>query len=184
MVTSEGTVKVVDFGIARIAESSRSQTGQVIGNFAYMSPQQIDGGRADARSDVWAAGVVFYELLAYRRPFDGESYGAVMQSVMRKNVPPLSETAPGTPPDVADLVDLMLRKDIDERFQSMEELLIDLEPVWRRLQNAEVADLLAASRETFKSGDVGKAYEMVRRVLQIDTANRAAKDLLARTAQC
>ena len=178
MVTSEGTVKVVDFGIARIAESSRSQTGQVIGTFAYMSPQQIDGGRADARSDVWAAGVVFYELLAYRRPFDGESYGAVMQSVMRKNVPPLSETAPGTPSDVADLVDLMLRKDIDERFQSMKEVLIDLEPVWRRLQNAEVADLLAASRETFKSGDVGKAYEMVRRVLQIDTANRAAKDLL------
>ncbi|MBZ5699304.1 MAG: protein kinase [Acidobacteriia bacterium] len=178
MVTSEGTVKVVDFGIARIAENSKSQTGLVIGTLGYMSPQQIEGGRADARSDIWAAGVLFYELLAYRRPFDGENYGALMLNVMTQPIPPLSETAPGTPPDVAAVLDRMLRKDIDERFQSMEEVLIELEPVWRNLQRSEVSDLLAASREMLKAGDAGKAYDTVRRVLQIDSANTQAKSLL------
>ena len=178
MVTTEGIVKVVDFGIARIAETSKSQTGLVIGTLGYMSPQQIEGGRADARSDIWAAGILFYELLAYRRPFDGENYGALMLNVMTQPMPPLAETASGTPPDVAAVVERMLRKKIDERFQSMEEVLIELEPVWRSLQRSEVSDLLAASRGMLTAGDAAKAYETVRRVLQIDSANTEAKNLL------
>ena len=178
MVTADGAVKVVDFGIARIAETSRSQTGVFIGSLGYMSPQLVEGDRADARSDIWAAGIVFYELLAARRPFDGENYGAVMQKILKRDVPPLSETAPGTPPEVIDVVDLMLRKEVEERFQSMEEVLISLEPVWRRQQHAEIAGLLEGSRKLLEEGDAAKAYEMVRRVLQIDTANAAAKDLL------
>jgi serine/threonine-protein kinase len=178
MVTTEGTVKVVDFGIARIAETSKSQTGLVIGTLGYMSPQQIEGGRADARSDVWAAGILFYELLAYRRPFDAENYGTLMLNIMTLDLPPLSEVAPGTPDDVAEVLNLMLRKDVEERYQSMEEVLIDLEPVWRRLQREEVIELLSAARQKLETGNVGTAYEMVRRVLQIDTANASAKTLL------
>ncbi len=70
MLTDEGTVKVVDFGIARLAESSRSQSGMLIGTLAYMSPQQIKGEHAAATSDIWAAGAMFYELIAYRPPFE------------------------------------------------------------------------------------------------------------------
>ena len=183
MVTSDGTVKVVDFGIARIAENSKSQSGLLIGTLGYMSPQQLEGRRADAKSDIWAAGILFYELLAHRRPFDGDNYGALMLNIMTQTMPPLSEAAPGTPPDVAAVVERMLRKDPDERFQSMEEALIDLEPVWRGLQRSEASDLIEASRKMLKAGDVSRAYETVRRVLQIDTANAQAKDLSG-TDQC
>src|ERR1700730_12197027 len=69
MISKEGTVKVVDFGIARVLESSKTQTGMVIGTFAYMSPEQYYGEHADERSDIWSFGVLLFELLAYQRPF-------------------------------------------------------------------------------------------------------------------
>ncbi len=72
MVTRDGTVKVVDFGIARMMDTSKTQTGVLLGTLAYMSPQLVKGERADERSDIWAAGVVCYELFAGLKPFDGE----------------------------------------------------------------------------------------------------------------
>ena len=75
MVTKEGVVKVVDFGIARLTDMSLTQPNMMIGSRAYMSPQLYKGERADARADVWAVGVTLYELLAYRRPFGGVSDG-------------------------------------------------------------------------------------------------------------
>src|SRR4029077_14364305 len=68
VVTVEGAVKVVDFGIARLTYSSKTQTGTLLGTLAYISPQQLRGNRADARSDIWSVGVVLYELLTGRRP--------------------------------------------------------------------------------------------------------------------
>ena len=63
MVSRDGAIKVVDFGIARVLETSRTQTGMLIGTFAYMSPEQYHGEHADERSDIWSFGVLFYELL-------------------------------------------------------------------------------------------------------------------------
>ena len=71
MLTKEGVVKVVDFGIARVAETSKTKTGMLIGTFAYMSPEQYDGDHADERSDIWSFGVLLYELLCYQKPFVG-----------------------------------------------------------------------------------------------------------------
>jgi serine/threonine protein kinase len=71
MVAKDGTVKVVDFGIARVLETSKTQTGMLIGTFAYMSPEQYHGEHADERSDIWSFGVLLYELLSCHRPFTG-----------------------------------------------------------------------------------------------------------------
>jgi len=180
MLTKEGTVKVVDFGIARLIESSHSQTGMLIGTLAYMSPQQIKGNRADARSDIWAAGAMFYELLTHHRPFDGDNCGALMMSILTQEAPPLSETAPGTPLDVSAVVERMLRKEAEERFQTMEEVLIELEPCWKRLQQVEVSGLLADAQHLFKARHLESALEAVRRVLQIDSENTEARNLLER----
>ncbi len=78
MVTKEGVVKVVDFGIARLTDMSMTQPNMMIGSRAYMSPQLYKGERADARSDIWAVGVSLYELLAYKRPFIGDSEAELM----------------------------------------------------------------------------------------------------------
>src|SRR5882762_11277846 len=72
MVTNEGVVKVVDFGIARLTDMSMTQPNMMMGSRAYMSPQLYKGERADACSDIWAIGVTLYELLTYRRPFTGD----------------------------------------------------------------------------------------------------------------
>jgi serine/threonine-protein kinase len=74
MISKEGTVKVVDFGIARVLQSSKTQTGMLIGTFAYMAPEQYHGEHADERSDLWSFGVLLYELVCYQRPFKGDSH--------------------------------------------------------------------------------------------------------------
>lgn len=104
MVTTEGTVKVVDFGIARLVDASKTQTGMLIGTLGYMSPQQIRGEHADERSDIWAVGVMLYELLCYQGAFHGENHAALMMNIMTKEPRPLSEMVPGCPQDVEAVV--------------------------------------------------------------------------------
>jgi hypothetical protein len=121
---------------------------------------------------------MLYELLAYQRPFNGDNQAALMMNILTQEMPPLSETAPGTPEDVSLLVARMLQKDTGGRFQSMEEVLIELEPVWRRLQQSEVSSLIDDGHKLFEVREFTKAQDVLRRVLQIDTANTLAKNLL------
>src|ERR1700751_5258663 len=146
MVGPDGSVMVVDFGIARLGETSISQSsGLLIGTLGYMSPQLFQGGTADARSDIWATGVMFYELLAYRRPFRGENAAALMSNVVLEEPRLITEAAPGTPEEVAHILSRMLAKKTDERYQSMDEVLMDLEPVWKRLLHTDISILLENS---------------------------------------
>ncbi len=179
MVTIEGAVVVVDFGIARLGEGTRSQSaGMLIGTLGYMSPQLFRNGAADARSDIWATGVMFYELLAYRRPFEGDNAAALMSNIILEKPRSLAEAAHDTPPDVQAVVERMLAKEAEGRYQSMEEVLLELEPIWRRLQQAEVSDLLTNSQQLFEAGDLETAKAKVSQIIQIDTSNTQAKSLL------
>jgi len=94
MVSKDGTVKVVDFGIARVLENSKTQTGMLIGTFAYMSPEVFNGEHADERSDIFSFGVLLYELLSYSRPFPGEIPASLMQSICLKDPMPLRSVMP------------------------------------------------------------------------------------------
>src|SRR5215467_6038164 len=121
MVAPDGSVVVVDFGIARLGEGTVSQSkGLLIGTLGYMSPQLFRGATGDARSDIWATGVMFYELLAYRRPFKGENAAALMSNIILEDHRSIQEAAPGTPDDVRAILDRMLTKDADRRYQTME----------------------------------------------------------------
>jgi serine/threonine protein kinase len=126
MVTVDGAIKVVDFGIARVADGSKTQTGSVLGTLAYMSPQQIRGERADARSDIWSVGVVLYEFLTYRRPFVGENHGALMLSILHETPVPLGQLIDECPRQLGLISWRTLAKDDGARYQSMEELLLEL----------------------------------------------------------
>jgi serine/threonine protein kinase len=179
MVTTEGAVVVVDFGIARLGEGTRSQSaGMLIGTLGYMSPQLFRNGAADARSDIWATGVMFYELLAYCRPFEGDNAAALMSNIILEKPRSLADAAHGTPADVQAVVERMLAKDAEARYQSMEEVLLELEPIWRRVQQAEVSDLLTNGQQLFESGDLENAKAKVSQIIQIDTSNTQAKSLL------
>ena len=133
VVTVEGTVKVVDFGIARLVGASKTQTGTLLGTLAYMSPQQIRGDRADARSDIWSVGVVLYELLTYRRPFEGENHAALLLSILQNEPIPLGRLLGECPRQLELISRRTLAKDYSARYQSMEELLLELKSAWAGL---------------------------------------------------
>ena len=121
-VTPEGVAKIMDFGLVRLGDSNMTRTGMVMGSPAYMSPEQLRGEKADARSDVFALGAVFYELLSGRRAFNGKGLTEIMMAVITAEPWPLAELAPETPVPVAMVVARCLRKDPAERYRTAGEL--------------------------------------------------------------
>jgi eukaryotic-like serine/threonine-protein kinase len=178
MLTKDGTVKVVDFGIARVLETSKTQTGMLLGTFAYMSPEQYHGEHADARSDIWSFGVLLYELLAYQRPFKGQTPASLMHGICQLEPPPLLAVAPECPPALEKVIQKVLQKSADERYQSMEELLLDLDPICKSLQSESVVALVVQARELSEQGDYSQSRDLLRQALQIDSANTQARNLL------
>ena len=111
-VTPEGVAKIMDFGLVRLGDSNMTRTGMVMGSPAYMSPEQLRGEKADARSDVFALGAVFYELLSGRRAFGGKGLTEIMMAVSSPRIPfPLRSSPPTRPIPVAMVVARCLRKD-------------------------------------------------------------------------
>jgi eukaryotic-like serine/threonine-protein kinase len=178
MVSKEGTVKVVDFGIARILETSRTQTGMLIGTFAYMSPEQYHGEHADERSDIWSFGVLVYELLSYQRPFAGLTPASLMHSICNAEPIPLSTSLADCPEELQRTVAKMLCKSPAERYESMEDVLLDLDPICKALQSQSVGALLEQSRRLLEQGSFAEARDAVRQALQLDSGNQQARALL------
>jgi len=118
-----GLVKIMDFGLAKVSGSDMTSTGTVMGTPHYMSPEQVRGQKTDARSDVFAVGCVFYEMLTGRKPFDAESMHAVLFKVIQEEPPPLSEAAPETPAPLVQVVEKALAKNPEERFANAGEML-------------------------------------------------------------
>ncbi len=128
MVDQHGRLKILDFGIAREGDSRQAQGGLTrlhtsIGTPGYMSPEQIEGVAIDHRADLFSAGTVCYELLAYREAFTGGTTRQIEKRVMHDDPPPLMSVVPGLDPRIAEIIALALKKDVSERAQSAGELL-------------------------------------------------------------
>ncbi len=180
MLTKDGTVKVVDFGIARLVDTSKTQTGLMIGTPAYMSPQLLRGERADAQADIWALGVMLYELVAYQRPFLGDNPAALMWAIISQQPKPLREVAPGCPAELEEAVGKMLEKESALRLQTMEDVLLELDPLHKRLQKDRLGELVAQSQQLIQSNDLQRAQSLLREALHLDSSNVEAKTLLDR----
>src|SRR5215510_12346245 len=149
MVRRNGYVKVLDFGLAKLTEkidrspsdaeaSTRvlvqTDAGVVMGTSHYMSPEQARGKPVDARSDIWSLGVVIYEMVAGRTPFEGETSTDVIVAITQKEPPPIARFAPNVPAELEWIVSKALRKDRDERYQTIKELITDLRRLKQRLE--------------------------------------------------
>lgn len=132
IVTHHSGVKLIDFGIAK-AKSRKEQTavGMLKGKAAYMSPEQCKGDKLDRRSDVFALGIMMYEMTATVRPFEGESHLAIMHQICNENPRPPGEFRKGYPEPLARVVMRALERDPDKRYQSAFELMEELERVTR-----------------------------------------------------
>ena len=121
-----GAVTILDFGIARLADALTTAGGGVVGTPYYMAPEQIVGSNVDHRCDIFAVGLVFYELLSYRRAFDAEAATAVLYKIVHEQAVSLVELMPALSPKVVAIVDRALEKQVDDRYQNLGELLADL----------------------------------------------------------
>ncbi len=127
MLLRDGTVKVGDFGIAALENEIHEETGQAIGSIHYIAPEQARGECPDARSDIYSLGVVMYEMLTGEKPYNGETLGEIaVQHMNAKPVPP-SEKAPDVPPELERICLKAMCAEIEDRYQSANELYEDLE---------------------------------------------------------
>lgn len=150
MIRRNGFVKVLDFGLAKLTEDLidrspsdaeaatrvlvQTDAGVVMGTSHYMSPEQARGKRMDARTDIWSLGVVMYEMVAGRIPFEGETATDVIVAITQKEAPPLARFAGNVPAELEWIINKALRKDREERYQTIKELLTDLRRLKQRLE--------------------------------------------------
>lgn len=116
LVESSGTVKLMDFGIARLTDSNKTKTGMVLGSPSYMSPEQLAGKRVDGRSDLFSLGVTLYQLLTGALPFQANSMVNLMMKIATEAHPPILTLRPDLPPTIAPIVDRLLQKSADARY--------------------------------------------------------------------
>lgn len=147
MIRPDGYVKVLDFGLAKLSEEAspgtaaeaptiqvRTSAGIVIGTAGYMSPEQARGLPVDSRSDIFSLGAVIYEMLARRKPFEGETPSDTLASILRTEPPPLSHTNAGIPSELTRIVTKCLKKDREERYQVVKDLWLDLKALKQELE--------------------------------------------------
>jgi Tol biopolymer transport system component len=146
MVREDGIVKVLDFGIAKLIEQPadepstgavthiRTDTGVVMGTSRYMSPEQVRGLTVDARTDIWSLGVVLYEMSAGRIPFEGASTSDVIVSILEHEPLPLAQFIPEAPAELQRIISKTLHKEREERYQTAQDLLIDLKSLKQDLE--------------------------------------------------
>ena len=132
-----GALTILDFGIARLKDAVTVTGGAMVGTPNYMAPEQIEGAQVDHRCDIFAVGLVFYELLSYRRAFDGDSPTAVIYRIVHEEPVPLAELAPDLDPGVIAIVARALAKRAGDRYQHLSELLVDLEAAIARVEDED-----------------------------------------------
>jgi Tol biopolymer transport system component/serine/threonine protein kinase len=172
MIRRDGYVKVLDFGLAKLTGLPSSsidteaatqalvntEPGAIMGTVAYMSPEQASGLEVDARTDIWSLGVVLYEMLAGRVPFEGKSPSHTIVSILDSEPPPLARFMPDAPEALQEIVSDALTKDRDARFQTSKQMLAKLRRLKQRLDaSAHLDQSVAPEHASRSSGEQASA---------------------------
>ena len=174
MIDRDDVLKILDFGIARVAGSGLTQIGTMLGTPNYMSPEQVQERPVDRRSDIFAVGLVFYEILCYRQAFSGDTMHSVLTAIVRETPVPLHEVYPGIDPAIEAIIDRAIQKDPSERYQTLAGLTADLKRAQGRARglrtiaspDALTLDLVRPSPTPTPSGDLAKRRaERIERLL-------------------
>ena len=144
MVDDQGALHILDFGIARIDGSGLTSTGVAIGTLNYMSPEQVGGQDVDHRSDVFAVGAVFHELLAYQKAFPGTIQDGLMYRIVHGEPASLGEACPELDPAITEMATRAMRTRAAERYQDLDEMANALVEIRQRVDPSGSLDTIAA----------------------------------------
>ena len=133
-VLEDGTVKIVDFGIAMVASSTMTRTGMVMGTVTYMSPEQVQGKEMDGRSDQFSLGIILYEMLTGRKPFQGESIPQIFYQILNQAPPSVRDVYPHCPPLLEIVLHRSLEKNRDQRYSELSQMSKDLQNILNGLK--------------------------------------------------
>jgi eukaryotic-like serine/threonine-protein kinase len=183
VVLKDGTVKIVDFGIARVAGGTKTRTGVVMGTPMYMSPEQVLGHSVDGRSDIFSAGVILYELLTHHNPFGGGDFTTILFRIVDAKPESLSLILPNCPPLLDTALTKALAKDREERYQTAQDFAFDLQQVGDYLRKHMVTLYVEQGVRSIDEGNLTLAKESLQRVLEIDSNHNVARSLLAKVQE-
>lgn len=182
IVQQDGLAKLLDFGIARTDEDQvdggMTRTGTLVGTPAYMAPERLEGSPLDGRSDIFSVGVVLYQLLTGRLPFDAE-YPAILSQILQQDPPPLSQHMSVYPVQLDLVIERSLAKKAADRYSSAGDMAADLNAIGAQLKSHRVSELLVEARSAANNGDYPEAKQLIRQILRIDSHHVEAKKLNA-----
>lgn len=181
-VQPDGSAKLLDFGIARLEKRGQdvglTRKGDIIGTIPYMAPERIRNEDVDGRSDIFAAGVVLYQLVTGRLPFTGEDY-ALTQKILKDPYPPLNSVRQGYPASLETVIDRSLAKSRDDRYATAEEMAADLSAAVTELQQEQVVELLPQAQHYMEAQEFTRARAVLQQLLKIDNKHTEARQLLS-----
>ena len=183
MLLKDGTIKLVDFGIARIGTEYVTRAGQLLGSLQYMSPEQVQGAHTDCRTDIFSAGVLLYQLLTNTLPFEGKDAGATLLHILHNSPPPLSNFLHDYPPELDGILQRVLAKNPDDRYQTAGEVALDLSQVEERLKRKRVAEQLEVVGQSVTAQQWDKAREQLLQLVKVDRQNTKVNALLREVQQ-
>ena len=182
-VQPDGRVKLLDFGIARREEKksqdlSLTHPGQIIGTVPYMAPERLRDKPFDRRSDIFAAGVVLYQLVSGELPFTGDELG-MMQKILSEPHAPLSSVCKSCPASLDPIIDRALAKFPDDRYFTADEMASDLNTVIAEMRDEQVLELLPEAKQLLEAQDLLRARAALLQLLKIQSKHTEARELLA-----
>ena len=184
VVGENNTAKIVDFGMARLGGNRDSDTGQVVGNLNYMSPEQLNGSvDLDLRTDVYSTGVVLFQMLTGVLPFEEATAAATLKKIEQGSPPPLGKYLKGCPEELEAITRKALAKNREERYASAEEFGADITRMQQHYEKQMLVDYLQSAKELLARKDFANAKQQLLQLLRRDPQNAEADDLLRQIKQ-
>jgi eukaryotic-like serine/threonine-protein kinase len=174
MILKDGTAKIVDFGIARTGVQMLTRPGQLVGSFQYMSPEQINATNVDSRTDIFSIGVLLFQLMVGKLPFEGKDTGEMLMKVLHDSPPSLTGLVKNCPPGLDDIVQRALAKDPERRYQTAEDLALDLGHVLEKCRRERISEYLQGAETAAAQRQWARAKEQLLQVLKRDRQNSRA----------
>ncbi len=185
-VEKDRHAKLLDFGIARLEKRDQdirlTRTGSIVGTTPYMAPERLRNSSVDARSDIFSAGVVLYELVTGKLPFSGER-NVVIQKILGEPHPPISGIIADAPSSLEMIVDRALAKSPDQRYATAEEMEADLHSIILELQQEQILELLPEAKRRIEAKEFARARSVLLQIQKIDAKHTEARQLIAEINQ-